>query len=102
MCLALKALVQSKPGAAPQEIGSKLQASAEGATHAFMTRAFSADVFLVLNPGALPQADMRRPPLALNISIGRKERFSSAEARQAFASFVTFCKRNRANVLFFQ
>jgi len=47
MCLALKALVQSKLGAAPQEIGSKLQASAEGATHAFMTRAFSADVFLV-------------------------------------------------------
>jgi len=57
MRLALKALVQSKsatgrirrgePGAAPQEIGSKLQASAEGATHAFMTRAFSADVFLV-------------------------------------------------------
>jgi len=57
MRLALKALVQSKsatgrirrgePGAAPQEIGSKLEASAEGATHPFMTRAFSANVFLV-------------------------------------------------------
>jgi hypothetical protein len=33
MCLALKALIQFKPGASPQEFGLQLGVNAEGATH---------------------------------------------------------------------
>ena len=35
----------------------------------FVTRAFSADVFLILKLGALPQANLSRAPLALNTHI---------------------------------
>ncbi len=37
----------------------------------FMTRAFSAEASWSIVPGALPQADLSRAPLALNTSEGR-------------------------------
>jgi hypothetical protein len=41
---------------------------------AFMKRAFSAEVFLVHNPGALPQAELSGAPLALNIYTASLQR----------------------------